>query len=571
MNFKNEKIVEIKICQKCQLSFDVTDKDLEFYHTVSPTFAWKKYAIPSPTLCPDCRQQRRLSWYNESQLYKTQCHYTKKPIISMHRPGVPYIVYDIKEWMWDSFDGFDTGKDFDFDRPFFEQWDELLKSTPIPNRDVFELTNSEYTNYAGYLKDCYLIFQSDENENCCYGKFYFRSKNSYDCFGLYDSDNCYECVDCINSFGLFFSENTKDSSNSYFLKNCVSCNDCYGCVNMNNAQYCIFNKQYSKEEYKQYIENRPHKNMWDLKIYKQEFQDFSAKNIMKNLNNIWCENTLWERNFHSKNIINGYDNIEVEEWKYISVVRWGKQVMDINCFGGNLNQSYEWLVVWMNSSNICYSYSCWGNVSHIFYSYFCIVWCKDCFGCVWLKGQQYCILNKQYSKQEYEELVPKIIEHMRSTWEWWEFFPSSLSPFGYNETVATEYFPLDPAQSENQWFNWSDYASPTPNVVKTIPADKLPDSIDDIPDDILNWAIICEITGKTFTIIAWELAFYRKYQLPIPRRHPDQRHLDRMNLRNPRKLFERDCDKCWIGMQTTYAPERPEKVYCEECYNKEIY
>jgi len=60
----------------------------------------------------------------------------------------------------------------------------------------------------------------------------------------------------------------------------------------------------------------------------------------------------------------------------------------------------------------------------------------------------------------------------------------------------------------------------------------------------LNWAIECEITKKPFKIIREELEFYRKHNLPIPRRHPDQRHLDRMKLRNPRKLFMRKCDKC---------------------------
>jgi len=43
-----------------------------------------------------------------------------------------------------------------------------------------------------------------------------------------------------------------------------------------------------------------------------------------------------------------------------------------------------------------------------------------------------------------------------------------------------------------------------------------------------------------------------------------------MALRNPRKLFERKCDKCGMEMITTYAPERLEKVYCEKCYEKEV-
>ena len=140
-----------------------------------------------------------------------------------------------------------------------------------------------------------------------------------------------------------------------------------------------------------------------------------------------------------------------------------------------------------------------------------------------------------------------------------------------------EYFPLPSPQPSPSgrglgWgFKWSTYQNPAPQVSKTIPADKLPDNISDIPDDILNWAILCEVSGKPFRIIKPELEFYRKHNLPIPRRHPDQRHLDRMKLRNPRKLYDRKCDKCWKDIKTTYNPERPEIVYCEECYNKEIY
>ena len=120
-------------------------------------------------------------------------------------------------------------------------------------------------------------------------------------------------------------------------------------------------------------------------------------------------------------------------------------------------------------------------------------------------------------------------------------------------------------------FNWSDYESPAPQVSKTIPASMLPDDIKDIPDDILNWAIVCEVTRKPFRIIKQELDFYRKHSVPVPRRHPDQRHLDRMKLRNPRKLFDRNCDKCDKEIKTTYSPERPEIIYCEDCYKKEVY
>jgi hypothetical protein len=72
-------------------------------------------------------------------------------------------------------------------------------------------------------------------------------------------------------------------------------------------------------------------------------------------------------------------------------------------------------------------------------------------------------------------------------------------------------------------------------------------------------------------LIRQELEFYHKYHLPLPRKHPDQRHLERTKLRNPKKLRDRTCNNCWITIKTSYSPDRPEKVYCEQCYNHEVY
>lgn len=124
-----------------------------------------------------------------------------------------------------------------------------------------------------------------------------------------------------------------------------------------------------------------------------------------------------------------------------------------------------------------------------------------------------------------------------------------------------------------------EYPINIPENAQTIKAQDLPD-IKEIDangmspatgGNILNKVIICEETGKPFRIVKAELEFYRKHNLPLPHKHPDQRHLERMLLRNPRKLRNRECAKCGADIKTTYAPERPEIVYCEECYNHEIY
>jgi hypothetical protein len=104
-----------------------------------------------------------------------------------------------------------------------------------------------------------------------------------------------------------------------------------------------------------------------------------------------------------------------------------------------------------------------------------------------------------------------------------------------------------------------------------VTAKEIPDSINDVEEAICDHVLACEVTGKPYKIIPQELKFYRAMGIPIPRRCPDQRHADRLTIRNPRKLWKRECDKCQKEIQTTYSPERPEKVYCEECYLKKVY
>jgi hypothetical protein len=76
-----EQSIETKKCLLSGQDFVITDKDLEFYDRISPVFRGKKYSIPSPTLCPDERQKRRLSFRNERKLYKRTCDKTGRETV----------------------------------------------------------------------------------------------------------------------------------------------------------------------------------------------------------------------------------------------------------------------------------------------------------------------------------------------------------------------------------------------------------------------------------------------------------------------------------------------------------
>ncbi|MDD3302344.1 MAG: hypothetical protein PHN31_02230 [Candidatus Gracilibacteria bacterium] len=608
--FKNEKIVETKICIQCQSEFEITDKDLEFYEKVSPSFGGQKYSIPTPTLCPDCRLQRRSVFRNVRKLYKRTCDATGKPIISIYSPDKPYKVYNQEFWWSDKWDALKYGIDFDFTRSFFHQIGYLIKSVPKISLSTEKLENSDYVNYSGRIKNCYLVFISAYDENCYYSNGLRYSENTMDSTFSQYLNNCYNIIDSLNCTGCFYLSNSKNCNNCYYGENLEGCSNCLYCMNLKNKQYCVLNKEIGKEEY-----DKIKDSFLNNKEYIKKYKELLIKSPHKNTFNILSENCEGEYIVNSKNIYQGFDLSNVHDCKYVDWLLDSKNCYDVYDWGETAEQCYECYKIGKGVYNTLFSAFCIENISNLIYCYDCVNNCSNCFGCVGLKNKSYCILNKQYTKDEYEELVPKIIEHMMKTREWGEFFPSSMSPFGYNETVANEYFPLSrengininvisseversvgelnknlgknnvilkeqipPLQSEGQStflhgpvFNRSTYEQEFPKVDKIIPASKLPEDIKHIPDDILNWAIECEITKKPFRIISQELEFYRKHKLPIPKRHPDQRHLDRMSLRNPRKLFDRTCDKCGKDIKTTYSPERPEIVYCEYCYNNEIY
>lgn len=551
-----EIIVETKTCKHCWTTFTITDKDIEFYDKISPIFNGVKYQIPSPTLCPDCRQQRRLSFRNERKLYKRTCDATGKQIISIYSEDKPYKVYDQKVWRSDQRDPMEYGQEYDFIKLFMEQFKELLLVVPKLSIVNMQSENSEYTNRCNYNKDCYLVFMTSYSENSLYGTFVQKSQYCVDCLQATNSNHCYECCDVEGCSQLKYSNHCSSCSFSVYLDYCYGCSNCYGCHNLKNQQYYIFNKQYTKEEYSKILPT----------ITLEQIQQ-ERKNIIQESAMIRCEDCIWSNITDSKNCRECYNGFDGEDSKYLlnfwdikdgyDCTAFGhKCAMNIENIAGEEDYATGYTFSTVRTQNIWYSMNCYDS------SYL--------FGCDGLRNKKYCILNKQYTKQEYEILVPKIIEQMQTNGEWGEFFPANISPFGYNETIAQEYFPLSKEETLQQWYAWSDYEIPFPYVDKMLKPSELP-NIQDATDTILQQAILCEVTWKPFRIIKPELDFYRKHNLPLPHKHPDQRHLERMQLRNPRKLFDRKCDKCWTNIQTTYSPERPEIVYCEACYAKEIY
>jgi hypothetical protein len=325
------------------------------------------------------------------------------------------------------------------------------------------------------------------------------------------------------------------------------------------------NQPYSKQEYEAKLKELHLGSKTALQSVFELWKNMRIENGMyRDMQNLNCENCIGNDLKNSKNCYHCFNAVNCEDCSYLYDVLDAKDCSDMNyspygpegCYEVTSTVGLKFSAFYMAGPYNAHCYYC-----HMMQS------CKNCFGCVGLKQQQYCILNKQYSKEDYEATVSKLIDHMQKTSEWGEFFPAALSPHGYNETVAHEYFPLKEAEAKERGFAWKlvegkDHKQQTTTV---------PDAINDVSDEITKEILACEMCQKNYRIIPQELKFYRQMEVPLPRMCPDCRHLARFNLRSPRKLWSRTCAECGKDMMTSYAPGRPERVYCETCYLSEVY
>jgi hypothetical protein len=565
---------ENKICQNCKKDFVIEPDDFAFY---------EKIKVPPPTFCPECRTIRRMTWRNERSLYHRKCDATGKNIITMFAPETPVIVYERDFWWSDNWDQNASGRDYDFSKPFFQQYRELFEKSPLPNLANSNCINSEYGNHNAEMKNCYLTYASYENEDLSYCYGMTKCKNSIDFYVGLNAMQCYDDTLCGGLNGVNFSYDSDDSVSCDFLHACKNMMNSLGCINLRNKSNCIFNQQYTKKEYEKERAKYDFGSYKQLEEFRKNFAEFIKKYprrfgfIYKSLN---CtgDNILTSKNLYKSFDVYG----NVEDSKYV-IHGYGAQVIyDAYGFGANANNSYEVIDTGVDSTRnffAVFTHSC----QNTNYTYACKN-SKDLFGCVGLRSKQYCILNKQYTKEEYEQLVEKIKKHMDEmpyvdkkgrVYKYGEFFPTEISPFSYNETIAQEYYSKNKEEILQAGFNWRE-----PDVrnykITMKPAD-LPDHIKDVSDDILNQIIECDHAGKcnhqctsAFKIISSELEFYRKMNLALPRLCPNCRHYARLAQRTPFKLWDRNCAKCGKEIKTSYAPDRPEIIYCESCYNNEV-
>ena len=549
-----------KTCSLCTTPFEISPDESEFRTRIAETF--EAGPVPEPTLCPDCRMQRRMAVRNEHFLYNRKCSKTGKQIISVYPENVPFPVYEKPVWWSDDWDALDYAQDYDFEKPFFDQFAELLNKVPRSALNIQNSENCDYCNFVFDSRNCYLSPCTYRSESLFYCYWSLDSKDCMDCSYIFKSEKCVNCTDCNHSYNCTNCVLSHNCIDSEFLYDCRSCTNCFGCIGLRHKEYHMFNEKLSKEEYEKRRASYDLHNPEHLQEIGTRTAELKSKHPHLYSIQEKTENCTGDYIFESKNCNSCYQLYRSEDCLYVQDSEV-KNCLDSYHIGwsGAIYECYS--VVNQQASAFCSQ--CWDGGDN-FYSDNCHA-SSHLYGCIGLRHKKYCILNKQYSKEEYEKLLPQIVEHMKGTKEWGEFFPISISPFPFNETMAQVYYPLTKEKVLARGYDWRDpdtkeYREQTYQV---------PSSIKDAPDSIVNEILACKECSKNYKIIAPELKIYREKGLPIPIHCPSCRNSQRLAVRNPRKLWDRTCAKCSTDIKTTYPAESPETVYCEKCYLKEIY
>jgi len=571
---------ETRTCQNCKNRFTIEPDDFAFY---------EKIKVPPPTFCPDCRQQRRMTWRNDYNFFPRECALCKNRILSIYSPDKPFPVYCPKCWWGDQWDAKKFGKDINAEKPFFPQFKELLDAVPalaILNDDGIASVNCQYTNYFALGKNCYMVINSWKVEECMYSVCLVGAKNAVDCAVLLEGgEQLYHAINVDASSRCRYAFNSAGLLDCAYCYDCRNCSNCFLSIGLRGKKYCFKNQQHTKEEYETIIKEYALQTWTGAERARKEFEMFILQHPRKYANIINSVNCSGDYLVNSKNAKHCYITVRVENSKYFER---GDTIRDsYDCLSGgeqelcydsiNPDNSYRALFTGYchKDNDVIYSDSCQSS--------------EHLFGCVGLKSAQYCILNKQYAKEEYEKLVPMLVKKMESRGEYGEFFPAALSPFCYNESVAQDEYPLDRDAVISTGLRWQE------NFTKTEGKETLrevPDDINEVPDNIVQSILACSLCKRNYRVIEDELRFYRQNQIPVPRACFFCRFTQLYKERGPVHLWTRACQcgrgassngayhntqahfhatsSCPNKFETSYSSDRPEIVYCEQCYNAEV-
>lgn len=524
-----------------------------------------KMNVPERTLSVPDLFRHLLAFWQYTSLHKRTCDRTGKDIVSVFSAQCPYPIWHKDEWMKNANPPM---AEFDFTKPFFEQLWELFQRCPLPHNTGVGSENCEYTDDWWHSKKCYLCHSGVNCEEVYYS---YRSIGCRNCFFCVFSNNCELSTDltnCTNCYNVTYALDCSQCHDSAFLFDCRNCHDCLFSFNLRNKQYCIENKQYTKEEYEQKKAEY---------TFSSRHQYDKAKTHFKQL----ITTQAWWRAQHldqTENVTGDYLR-EVKDSEMAFFVDKGQDIANcfrafqlkdavncVGCFGSEL-VAYT---VFLGSEGV-YDVRFSVNLTDCKFMEYCLFCanCENCFACAGLVGKKYCIMNQEYSPEEYHRRVADIKAALRADGSYGQLFPAYFSPCAYEESLASFYFPLSREEQVSLHFR----------VKKDDPieandyllASAVPDDASVSNEDIFRQVFFDTVAKKAFTVHSFDLEHSKRQNVPLPNCFYAQRINENFSwMHFDGAMRETTCAKTGQPIMTTLPKSLDGHIVSEPAYQRLI-
>ncbi len=292
---------------------------------------------------------------------------------------------------------------------FYKELQRILTLYPKTPPEIRDCENSDYGDYLAFCNNMFVSFDTSNSSDCIYVYDSYIAKNCIDCDFAVESDLCYEGVDPFKCFNSDYVEYSTSMRDSQYVANCINCHDMFGCVNLQNKSYCIFNRQLTESEYKQKIALY---KKWPPEKVLALVEELKLRYPITQTNEAHNENSAYGNYSHyNKNCYMIFDGAHNENCAYLYDSHHNATSYDMTCSYQQNQVSYE-IVDGIKLFNCSFAV----NSSNAYDSTF-IFNCnnvKNCIGCVALSNKQYCILNRQLTKEEYEKISARLFEELKA-------------------------------------------------------------------------------------------------------------------------------------------------------------
>jgi len=331
-------------------------------------------------------------------------------------------------------------------------------------------------------------------------------------------------------------------------------------VNLRHKSHCIFNQQYSKEGYFDFLGSICLSSFVERRAWKKKAEQYFKENPLPHALIMNSQNARGSYIFNSKNILDSFLIKNSEDCRYcFNLDEICTDCYDYSGFGRNAELVLEASRCGINISSVAFSFYLMCDCESIYYSGFCRN-CRNCFGCIGLYNKEFCILNRQYTKDLYYSLVPKIVKKMSEAGEWGQFFPASLSYFPYNISHAQRYFPLGREQAMASGLHWHE-KSEKQSIITDIP--------DGLPSEDSPISAKSTKSQNLFRITSEEIKKLRLLNAPLPRTSYDERMDERMKLLGSPVLSTSTCSRSKAQVITPFANNANGLLWDKSLYDAE--